>query len=323
MVKRNLTEIKQFQRIEIINELSKLGFTNFKPTGENSRKIIVLVEDRQAAFEMILNHFSNARRDPSITGSSLGGIALNEFQLICKPLQKQGNLSSGKQNESVLCNKINNLCETGHIDVIFRDRKRIKVVELVHKAVDVANKIIARSKADLELHTIDKVIPVSVKMANAVFWESSVKYFRATAIQVVERLLAAGEIQLQHTGANNFKIKPDIAIKAVESEIFDVVFGDDLPNVGCVVKQTFCDNHFHFDHVDRKLFIELEQLIIDIADVAANDIHFIVINKTNRPDFKPMINEHTMNKPCYGLFLRAADKKRLNKTMKIIDRSNL
>jgi hypothetical protein len=323
MVKRNLTDVKKIQRTEIIAQLAKLGFTQFKQTGSTSNKIIILVSDRQAAFKIILNHFPQAVRDTTISGSSLGGILLNNFQIICKPLDKQGNLSSGKQNETVLCDKINDLCTTGHIDVVFRDRKKVKVIELVQRAVDVARMTKARAKADIELHTLTEIVPVSIKMSNAVFWESSVKYFRQTAIEIMEQLLANGEIQLQHTEANNFKIKPDIAIKATDREIVDVVFGADLASKGCVVKQTFCDTHFHFSQVDRRLFIELEQLITELTDVSANDIHFIIINKTNRPDFKPMINEHTMHKPCYGLFLRAADKKRLNKTVKVINRTQL
>jgi hypothetical protein len=319
MSKYVATNTLQEERILVKTQLINLGYNEFLKDNPKSSKIFILSdENRIDIINYIINTITNSIRDETISGSSIGGIRIGRIQIIIKPKSKQGNGSAGKENEQFFLNTVKNYLFDKPINLFFKADKINILVNNVIDIKDTSNVVKNRSKADVVLQTLEgHEIGISIKMNNAVFWESAVSYYRDTAIGHVETLLKSGYVNLQPYGLTDFKIKPDVAIKATQKQIEDVVFGNDLGNDnGFVIKQTF--EHKHFKYNNNILNINVEKIFEHYYDVKDNDIHFMILNKKGRADLKQMQNEYTNDKPCYGLYLKVADKERISKnTFKI------
>lgn len=324
-----LSEDDKSSRLEIKHRIEKLGYHEFKDDRATSSFIKILSDDdRQEVLDKILDEFEDkeAERDVDIKGSSIGGVKIGKISVIVKPKSKQGVSSAGKSNEDFFVNSVNLYAsKESPITVKIKSQKVvIKTIENVIECKDTSLSTGDRSKADVELLLQNgDSIGISIKKKNAEFWESPVKYFRMEAIKILEKLLDDNKIELEHLSGQNFKIKPEVAIKATKQEVEDVVFGNDLKNgKGFVIKQTFTKNDFDFDDEKGILTIDCYKLYEDYNDVKENDIHFIIINKTNRPDFSIMRNKYTNDLPCRGLYLKAADNSRVSSKAIVIENRN-
>jgi hypothetical protein len=282
-------------RDELLKELEKLGFNQFKIKG-NEIRILTLSESsaqRRSILEQIYKKFGNSNYNFSTSRSSIGHIDIiypnNKKSFITvKPINKQGNKSAGIDNELNLFDQIKKALEIAKpITVIFESFKnRKKVIKNVTEVILTNKQTKNRAKADIVLKTKKgQDFPISIKKNNAEYWESADSYQHAQKIarKIIKKLENKNQIFL--INKNSFyQLIPSIAFPASDKEKKQVVFGSDiLLGNGVVIVQDFSDENFEWNYSKKILKIRVSKILQSKKDLTGeDDVWFIVRNDSNR-----------------------------------------
>ena len=271
----------------------KLNIPKENILSDSSKRIIILTdESRPSMIKTLVN--LGFEFDPNIKGSSQGGVRSPEgIEVILKPLSGQGAQSSGKANESSFNSLINNSISEngGPITVILKSSsKNIKLPNISQAEDASASGATEFAKADTQL--IDpsgKVVAnISLKMRNAVRWESSksrpvggvdifksfinnvgiigsddeVGKFENVVLYPLER---KGKYKLYNPTTNQVLSK--VVITNTPEDVLDqVVFGKDEPKT-IVVKETFENGYSDYTFENGILTLNCYLIYTDIDDI--------------------------------------------------------
>jgi len=259
---------------DIMSDLHGTQYSDVIRKSGNTVAILVPMSDRKVAIDDLVELLPGAEYDPSMPGSSNGGIRYRDGKVLIKPAGKQGAQSAGVANEIELFNIIQEMVATHKsITVTFKahDGKKFDisgVIGIEHTGKETKGRL----KGDVRIVTKDTKYPISLKKIDAEVWESADTYFGPTAIKILNRLYARNKIGLTGLGKKNqdgteyVRISPEVAVEPTLDEVRNVIFGDDIETLkGAVIFQTFTPQHFVRD--DDKLSVECESIIRSLNDI--------------------------------------------------------
>ena len=296
--------------------LEGLGYKAFKRI--SSKRIGVLVDgDRAQHLERVLKEVPGLKYRDDEKAIRVSSIGVLEFQdnglwIVFKPAKRQGSRSVGIDNELKLINTINDFAKKfGAINVLFYANGKKYFVPSVIKAIEMGRDTTGRKKADVIL--LDKnneKYPISIKKANAQYWESADRYYRMKAQNIIDKLIKENKIKIlpHQTKKGIFMISPEVAVSATQQEKMDVVFGSDILPNGAVITQTFTNNVFRWNDKTHTLEIACKHIIIKPNEVIGEfDVWFLIRNDSTRKSI-----------PKYpGLRILATMTKRASKALKV------
>lgn len=312
VIKENLSPVEK-----IIPDMQAIGLDNYRIDSSKKLSVYVPGAERKATIKMMLDKLPDARHDPSAGSSSLGMVIYKGANIQVRPSGKSGGESAGLKNEAHLIETINRMIgEVGPLNVTFvgDNGQRITakdVTEAQSVGADTAN----RKKSDVNLISNGKPIPLSLKKANAEYWESADTMWGDKADAVIKKLEAQDKINLTPTGKTRkdgtqfVKISPEVAVKATAEETLDVVFGSDiLQGSGGVIKETFEDEHYRLE--GNNLEVTADLVITKPEDIPDKQkVYWLIRNDSTR----------TRPKHKYpGLRVLAAYAKRINPRVLVI-----
>ena len=280
----------------IISDLSRLGYKDIRQDSGNTVSVYVPGPDRINAIKTITANLNGAEYNPNMPGSSIGGILYAGGKIKIRPAGGAGAQSAGLDNEQHLIDTINKFVnQVGPLTLTFiGDNGSEVTANNVTQALGAGKDTAGRKKSDVNVMSNSKILPISIKKANAEYWESADTLFGAQADQVVDKLAASGEIKLTPIGKQTpdgrekISIKPEVAIKATDEQSLDVVFGSDiLAGGGAVVKDTFHDEHYTLK--GNHLTVTADLVISKPGDIPENmQVYFLIRNDSsrNRPGSK-------------------------------------
>jgi hypothetical protein len=298
----------------MIAQLNELGYNDIIQKTKNTFVIKVKNSQRTKA----LQHVSQELNAEYITMpsyiSSIGYIKHNNFRIIAKPIEKQGDGSAGKINELALYDKlhkhITNYSQSNCI--VFNSKDKEIVAWNVLTVENISNRSYKnRCKTDIRLIG-DNILNLSVKKNNAQIWESADRYAADLVHTYIDHLKAKGLITMSYNN-DLFTIKPNVAIECTESEATDVVFGSDVLGSGAVITQTFDDIHFTQD--DNILYVNCESIVESIDELLPYQKPYFLIR-----------NDCTRNCGYKGIRVLACYRSRITDTVlkfKIPDRVDI
>jgi len=197
--------------------------------------------------------------------SSLGRIKYkNEITIYIKPLEIQGGLSHGKENEQIIIDKINEAIieNKGSIKIIFHGKNKNITYENVSVCVDSSKSgATGYDKSDLRLlnSSNDIIANISIKKDGGFRWESSKKRYGMVFDAFIKKALK-NEIQ-------NLNFEPDPQLKGKyimlnpnnnkpyskviindfpHDEVENIIFGSENPRP-IIVGKTFNNSDFKFN----------------------------------------------------------------------------
>lgn len=283
---------------DIVTDLQALGAEDMTKKSGNTVALMVPGSKRQEAIKYLLQKLPGSRYNPSMAGSSLGGVEYKGGKIIVKPAGKQGDKSAGVGNEKVLLEKINEIiAEHGKASVTFKGANgKNLVANNIVKAEYWGSKTANRAKADAVLWQKEGVkgIPISLKQINAEAWESADSYYGARAKEIISKMVKEKKVELIPTGLKNqhgadiMKLSKEIAVEPTTDEIMDVIFGSDILPAGGVVVQTFQDHHFVINK--EKIVIEADCVITSVEDIPKSHMMYWLFR-----------NDSTRRNPAAGI----------------------
>ena len=288
-----------------------LGYANIKYI--SGKTIAVLTNDNRIdVLEKINKNIPGSTYDRKPTSqSSVGRLLVSGFTVFAKPASKQGSASAGIENELIVVNSINKAVKDlkGPINVCFKAKNKQYDVFGCKLAKSVGADTAGRKKADIVLiDTSGKEYPISIKKDNAETWESADRYFGPIAEKIIDKAIKSNKTRLI-AETSYFKIEPNIAVPANSREKDSVVFGSDLKKGGAVITKTFSSSSFKI--VEDCLEIDCSHIITTMRDVAGDkDVFFLIRNDKTRKSIKKYP----------GIRVLAAYKKRIGRTVKVVDR---
>lgn len=143
----------------------------------------------------------------------------------------------------------------------------------------------------MNLVTETGIVPLSIKQADAQYWESADTLWGKEADLLVTHLAETNKIDLikiggtRADGAPIVHITPEVSVRATEEQAKNVVFGSDiLEQNGAVIKQTFCaDDFFIHDNCPNLLCIMVDEIITSLDDLSESmEVHFLIRNDKSR-----------------------------------------
>ena len=275
---------------DIITKLQGLGYTEFKKDSGVTASVYVPAAERTSTIKRIVAELPGATYNPSMAGSSLGGIEYDGGKIRIRPKGKTGMASAGLGNEAALMSALNSYLEQGITEFEFvGGNGRMFVIQDVVAVHDTGRKVNKRSKSDVEIEDAKgKRHPISIKMASAAAWESADSYYGKNVPSIVSKLVSMKKLEVLDTGLTNNagapinKLSKEIAKRATTAEATDVVFGNDMLGNGPVVIQTFTDADFKI--VNNAVRISCKYVIFKVADIPEDHYPYFLIrnDKTRR-----------------------------------------
>jgi len=216
-------------------------------------------------------------------GSSIGRIKYkNQITIYLKPKEVQGDLSHGKENESIVIDNINNaIKEAGKpITVIFKSPTRTLTYDNVAECVDSSKTgAIGYAKSDVKLiSSSNKTLAnVSIKKASSFRWESSKRRYKAVFDNFVTKaqskhfpnleLVPDPQLKGKYLMMNTLNNKPYSKIiinNFPHDEMEDVVFGNEDPKP-IIVGRNFTQSDF--TNNKELIIIQASHIYIDIDEI--------------------------------------------------------
>lgn len=303
---------------DIIPQLQNLNLDDYRKDSANRVTVYVPAKERKATMQLLLQRLDGAEFDRNYGNSSLGGIRYNSGGILVKPAGGTGDKSAGLSNEKQLVDTINRFVEeVGPLDVTFvGDNGKSITATGVTQAISAGADVKDRKKSDVNLVANGKVVPISLKKSSAEYWESADTMWGNKADSAVEKLAAAGKVELtqldktRKDGTPFVKVKPEIAVRATPEETVQVVFGSDLLGQGGVVKQTFDDEHYTLK--GNQLSVTADLVVTAPEDIPEKQRVFWLIR-----------NDSTRTRPNHkypGLRVLAAYASRINPNTLVMNR---
>lgn len=274
----------------IIPALNGLGYDDVRRDNNNTVSLYVPARERMTAVRNIVAELAGAKYDPNMAGSSIGGILFAGGRIRVRPAGGSGEKSAGLDNEQHLIDTINRFVnEVGPLTLTFTgDNGKDITVRNVTQAVSAGKDTAGRKKSDVNILSDGRTLPISIKKANAEYWESADTLFGEQADRIVDALVDQDEVTLTPInkftpdGREKVSIKPEVAIKATDEQSLDIVFGSDiLAGGGGVVKETFNDEHYTLK--DNHLTVTADLVIAQPEDIPENmQVYFLIRNDSSR-----------------------------------------
>ena len=274
---------------EIETRLKKMGFNRFKV--KTSKRISILSNDRMTDLRKIEAEFwdQNAKynaeyKTPIVNGrggnqvSSIGVVEVGDKIVFANPASRQGTKSAGIENEDNFVNGINKYLDQAYgafytITIVLKaPGKEIKIPQALI-AESAGTDTAGRKKSDVNILTLSgDTFRVSLKKANAEFWESADKIYGAQAKNMLLELNRRGLIELGRDakGTTLGKGVSGVAMQTSDAEATNFVFGSDILGQGCVLKQTFTSStspSFSFDEKTNTLTITAKNIYQTLGDL--------------------------------------------------------
>lgn len=302
---------------DLTEKLGSLGFHNLKSI--SNKTIAVLTSRNRMEVIKELEKALPGRYIPKPTYSSIGYIDYDNFNIIVKPLKRQGIKSSGIENEHMFIDMIETMLHMNDtltpLTIKFiGHNKNFEVKDVVEiKDVISINRVGAftanRKKADVLLKTKSgRQIPISIKRDDSEHWESVDRYWSHEAKKYIDAQIKEKNIKLTKE-EDYYKIYPSIAILATTQESNDIIFGADISPDGAVIIKTFSSDDFKIENNVVKVYVTyVIRSLEDLPD--SKEVYFMIRNDKSRntTGFYP------------GLRVTAVTKNRINKTNRIIER---
>lgn len=313
-----LKDVKQMPVEKIIPDMQAIGLDNYRIDSSVKLSVYVPRAERKATIRMMLNKL-DATYDASAGSSSLGLVMYKGVKIQVRPAGGSGSESAGLKNEAHLIETINRMIgEVGPLNITFvGDNGQSITARDVTEAQSVGADTANRKKSDVNLISNGKPVPLSLKKANAEYWESADTMWGDKADALIDQLDAQGKIKLtpvenkvRNDGTQFVKVSPEIAVRATAEETVDVVFGTDiLQGNGGVVKETFEDEHYKLE--GNNLTVTADLVITKPEDIPDNQKVFWLIR-----------NDSTRTRPNHkypGLRVLAAYAKRINPNVLVVN----
>lgn len=317
--KKNLNEDeeKKLTKDNLLSLLKDNGYNDIKIDG-NRFLVLVQIPDgekknefRKANMSEILNHLQKSvpelgptytppTKDKSM--GSLGGItfAASPYKIGVKDKGVQGSQSAGVGNEIELGGMIQSVIEKyGSANVTFTDPRGVKLsISNANRVVISGRSTAGRKKADVEIFSIDRRLPISIKEVNAEMWESADRLFGQKARSIIEKLVSEGAVELIRISEPEdppiYQLSKEIVIEPTEEEALQAIFGSDINPEGGIVIQTFKPQHFKQDK--NNINIDAHAVIITKDDIPESHImYWLLRNNKDRnskslgiPGIRPM-----------------------------------
>jgi hypothetical protein len=313
-----LQDVPKMPVEKIIPDMQAIGLDNYRIDSSKKLSVYVPRAERKATIRMMLDKL-DATYDVSAGSSSLGLVIYKGVKIQIRPAGGSGEESAGLKNEAHLIETINRMIgEVGPLNITFvGDNGQTITARDVTEAQSVGADTANRKKSDVNLVSNGKPVPLSLKKANAEYWESADTMWGDKADALIDQLNSQGKIKLtpvenkvRNDGTPFVKVSPEIAVKATAEETIDVVFGIDiLQGNGGVVKETFEDEHYKLE--GNNLTVTANLVITKPEDIPDNQKVFWLIR-----------NDSTRTRPNHkypGLRVLAAYAKRINPNVLVVD----
>lgn len=227
----------------IEKQLSKKFKLRKRTKSQNANIIIVEISDgnRIETQQEIAKYIHGEVDSHPLNVSSIGCVKVGNVKILVKTAGRTGKNSAGVENEHMLVDAINAVCnKTNKIDLKFQDQNgKVFMCKNVSGADAVGTDTANRKKADLIIHGSEYEYPISLKKDNAEIWESADSYEGEEALAILDAALGNGVTSIEEDDNGIAKISPSIAWKADDSKSADVVFGSDIMPTGCIIQKTF------------------------------------------------------------------------------------
>lgn len=276
--------------------------------GKNIRLLTAGIERKLTIDKLVKN--LNYIYDPNHPGSSLGAvIAPNQTVITIKPKEKQGNLSSGIDNELFLETSINNYIKQNNgnpITVKFVSKtKKIKFNKIT--SIEGVGRSVGRGyKSDIRLLNGTKVVSnLSLKKDRAVVWESADKRYKELVIKLISKI-TSGQIKgigLKPTTKEGifhlYDTKQNISLSGLSIinlpnlDGDSIVFGKDIPKTSVIIK-TFEPKDFKFD--GKILTVTTSSIFNNIDEINETEHEPFLfirhdITRPNTKGLRPLVNQ--------------------------------
>jgi len=260
-----------------------------------------------------INAIDNISKGKPIKGfkfqTDAGELSLNAFYKTSEFGGLSGSTnkkSAGLDNEQVFIDTINQFTASGPINIIFKSKNKKFVVKNVIKANGVGTHTAGGKKSDVDLITLSKTVPISIKKDNAEYWESGDRNMGGIARKVLIKAQNDGIIKLSHEHNGITKMSNNIAFEATTAEKKAVVFGSDIiKGQGAIIQKTFTPHSFEL--VGSDLIINCSEIITSLKDLNhTNNVWFLIRQDRSR-------NNKSLG--FRGLRILAAYEKRIGKTV--------
>lgn len=219
--------------------------------------------------------------------SSLGMIQNDDKYIIIKPLNRQGDKSSGLLNEIEFSNLIKDKMSKKIKKIIFIDENNrkyelseLKDICIVGRKKNKRDKDGKISKADIIVKgKIDYYI--SLKKTNSQSWESATNY-SVEIKKILDFLMAKKKVQLINQKNNYYKISREVLIEIEKNKIVDFVFGNDILKNGVIIKHDFDYKNVVCKEKKNICYIYVKELIFKTNHLRNKKFYFLVRNSSQR-----------------------------------------
>lgn len=285
---------------ELINILKAQGYTDIKIKGNILKVLVQLPEKNKTIFRkgILADILTNLKRNLHEYGpkesheskfGSIGGVAFDKSPLgvAVKDVGKQEEKSAGVANEKQLASILQSVIEKyKSVNIVFKDtRGNTLSIENANKVEETGKKTKDRRKADVEIFSPEKKLPVSLKQLDAEFWESADKLYGQKAKEIVEKLVDEGVVTLsliQKPGVTPYyQLNKEIVIEPTEEESMKTIFGSDINPAGGIIIQTFKPEHF--SQVNNNVTVDAHAIIKSKEDIPESHLmYWLIRNNATR-----------------------------------------
>lgn len=268
---------------KILKEYSK-----YKIEKKGKYNYIYVPYDREKRKEILEKIASDYKLELKTSyKSSLGMIKNGDNYIIIKPLNRQGDKSSGLLNEIEFSNMIKDKISKNIKKIIFIDENNrkyeiceIEDVCIVGRKKNKRDKNGKISKADVIIKGKSDYC-ISLKKTNSQSWESATNH-SIEIKKTLDFLIAKKKIQLINQKNDHYKISREVLIEIEKSKIVDFVFGNDILKNGVIIKEDFDSKNILCKEKKNICYIYVKELIFKINHLKNKKFYFLVRNSSQR-----------------------------------------
>ena len=204
--------------------------------------------------------------------SSIGCTRIGDVKVLCKSSTNFGSGKAGIENENMLVDAVNAVCnESNPIVLVFNDGKHKFTCKDVIAAKNVGSDTTNNKKADVMLETrTGKTYKFSIKKDTFEFYASCAKY-NDIAIDIIKHCLKSKTAKAIKNDNGEMSLSPSIAFAPTEQQAKDAMFGSDIDGkTGCILQSTFSSRPLQ-QISDNGFECKVSHVVRSLADVIGTD----------------------------------------------------